>query len=121
VSTFIVENGQLLVIAPNGSVTWKGNPKGKMVAKVLPLPDGNSAVVLFDYYRWNEGASLNLACVDEGGEVIWQSSDKTGQFSEDPFTDAAFEDRALFATTWGGKRCSVELSDGSITYSTFTK
>ncbi len=120
-SRFIIENGQVLIIDAGGGVIWKGQPIGGRVTKIVELPGERTAIILFDPDTWKVENGLNVAQINDSGEILWNAKDVTGNLSGDIITDVTYSIGLLKANTWLGKRISIDLIDGNAIYESFTK
>jgi len=120
-SKFFQENNQLIIASNLGRVTWKGQPFNWPVSKVIELPENESAIVLLNYYQWDESRGFNLVKIDKIGKVLWQATEKTGQMSKELISDIQLKENILFANTWNGDLLKVDKETGSLTPLCFTK
>ncbi len=120
-SKFLQEGSQLLIISDSGTVVWKGNPKNWTVAKVIEVPNTESAIVLLDYYKWDTSRGYNLICVDSHGDTLWEATEESGQLLGESITEIQVEDGRYLVNTWNGCRLRIDEKDGRMFFLSFSK
>jgi len=120
-SAFILEDGKLFVDTGSGPEAWVGTRSGIPISKVIELSDRLSAILLFDYVSWDKGEFMNVARIDTNGRILWEAQDTAYRLSGDVFIAIELIGERLYATSWFGKRFSVNLADGVISYGEFVK
>jgi hypothetical protein len=88
------------------------------VLELIELPENAGSVVLCDWMAAEVQDGRNLLRTDQSGRVLWKARPpQTG----DCFVGIQWDGQALRAHTWSGYLVSVDIGDGSVIVTNFTK
>lgn len=80
---------------------------------------GRGTVSLYDWMADEVRNGGNLIMEDEDGNERWRAEPLVGP--ADCFVSVAADGQTLFANSWSGYRCSIDLDTGAVTVLSFTK
>jgi hypothetical protein len=112
--------GEVEVLGQDGSRLWSGKPLGYSATIVLPIRGTEDCIVLLDPDAHLTGQFQNLLRLSAGGSVVWQADLPVGQHN-DAYVAVEWSGGRLVANTWSAYRVDLDVNNGRILRSTFTK
>lgn len=111
--------GGSLQVWDGASLRWVGKPRGLEVLEIRRVPDADDVLVLLEPGNgWK--AVRNIIRFSHLGEVLWEG-ELPQQSGADCFTTLQISDGDVIANTWSGNRVRLDLDDGHLIESAFTK
>jgi hypothetical protein len=84
------------------------------------LNDGR-LLVMEDYYNYKNEEKSNLYCINQQIEIEWFAETFTIENRLDQFTGFSIHGKSIFANTWNCFRHEIDIRNGKILSSLFTK
>ena len=101
-------------------VVWKGKPEGYAVNTVLPIPGEDNCIVLCEYVDDSPVQFHNLFRLTPHGDIVW-SAELPGVMGSDAYVHVEITNNGLEANTWSGMRVRIDLRNGKVLESSYTK
>jgi hypothetical protein len=87
---------------------------------IFQIYDNNDRIILFGYDKDSSTQFSNLFRLTYQGDIVW-IAELPGVIGKDMYVNVKLVDDRLEANTWSGMWVRIDLSNGSILESSFTK
>jgi hypothetical protein len=113
-------SGEVEIYNNDGLLQWSGKPLGHRARAALSIKGSDDAIVLVDPDAVMKCRFQNLLRIAHDGSVQWRA-DLPGRENEDTYVSVQWVGTELMANTWSAYRVRIDVGDGRILESTFTK